>query len=182
MKNHKNLFINKKSSLANKRGYTLLELLVAMSMFTIVLVVVLGLFSMAIKSQRRVIAQQNVQENARFLLEFMAKEIRMSTITSTNSIDGPSPSLALTRSDSDSVTYSISGGKIFRNDSPVSSEQVIVNGYFYIKGRDPNPLINDYLQPQVTIALEVEGVGVKIEEKTKINIQTTLSQRNLDLW
>lgn len=158
------------------KGYTMIELLVALSIFVIVVVVVLGLFSTAIKGQRKVISQQNVQENARFLLEFMAKEIRMSTITSGN---GTSGSLTLIRSDGDSVTYSVVSGKIYRNSGQVSSDEVMVIGNFYVEGVGAG--ISDNQQPKVVIALEVQGVGTKAEEQSKINIQTTLSQRNLDL-
>jgi prepilin-type N-terminal cleavage/methylation domain-containing protein len=169
------MIMNKcKKRFINNRGYTMIELMVALSIFVTVIIVVLGLFSMAIKGQRRVIAQQNVQENARFLMEFMAKEIRMSMITSSN---GTSTDLTLTRSDSDPVTYSIVDGKISRNGSSVSSEEVIVTGYFYVEGKDTN----DKLQPKVTIVLGIQGVGSQVEEKSKMNIQATLSQRNLDL-
>lgn len=160
----------------NKRGYTIVEFLVAMFVFTVVIIVVLGLLSVAIKWQRRTLAQQNIQENARYLLEFMAKEIRMSAITSS---DGMSGNLSLVRSDGDSVTYSIYGNKIYRNSSPVSSDEVAVTGYFIIEGSEAG--ITDNQQPKVTISLEITGVGSRIEERPKINIQTTLSQRNLDL-
>lgn len=154
----------------------MIELLVALSIFALVIIAVLGLFSAAIKGQRRVIAQQNVQENARFLIEFMAKEIRMSTITSDN---GTSGDLTLVRSDGDSVTYSIVSGKLYRNSGQVSSDEVIVSGNFYVEGAESGTIDNQ--QPKVVIALEIQGAGAKVEEQTKINIQTTLSQRNFDL-
>jgi prepilin-type N-terminal cleavage/methylation domain-containing protein len=158
------------------RGYTIIEFLVALSIFVIVIVVVLGLFSMAIKGQRRLIAQQNVQENARYLMEFMAKEIRMSVITSSN---GTSGSLSLIRSDGNSVTYNITSGKLYRNDGQTSSDEVIITGNFYVEGFGAG--ISDNKQPKVTITLGIQGTGNQAEEKSKINIQTTLSQRNLDI-
>ena len=156
------------------RGYTLIELLVALSIFVIVVIVVLGLFSMAIKGQRKIIAQQNVQENARFLLEFMAKEIRMSTINSSNGVLG---SLAITRSDGDPVDYTITSGKLFRNDKQVNSDEVTITGFFSIEGYGES----DGFQPKVTISIGVNDTSGKVEGRAKINIQTTLSQRNIDL-
>lgn len=176
----------KKGLPAGRQGYTLIEFIVALSIFVTVIVIVLGLFSMAIKGQRKVISQQNIQENASFLMEFMAKEIRMSKINgSINGSNGTFTTLKLTRSDGINVVYSISDGKIFRNDGTrdgqVSADEVIVTGSFYIEGVNPNPTTNDYLQPKVTIVLKIQGVGNKVEEKSEMNIQYTLSQRNLDL-
>ena len=160
----------------DKRGYTIMELLVASFVFIVVIVAVLGLFSIAIKSQRRVIAQQNVQENGRYLMDFMAKEIRMSMITTSN---GKSSNFSLVRSDGDSVTYSIFGGKIYRNDDQVSSDEITVSGYFYVEGYGAG--ITDNQQPKVTITLKIQGIGNRPEERSSVNIQTTLSQRILDL-
>jgi len=160
------------------QGLTLIELLVAMAIFIVVITVVFGLFSSAIKGQRRVIAMQNIQENARFILEFMAKEIRMSKI---NSSSGTSNSLNITRSDGVDVVYTISDGKIIRDDLnsrgiAISAEEVVVTGNFYIEG-----VGGDNLQPKVTIAIKVQGVGARPEEQAFINVQTTLSQRILDI-
>jgi Tfp pilus assembly protein PilW len=159
-----------------KKGFTLIELLVAMSIFIIVIMVVLGLFTTAIKAQRKAFAMQNAQENARFVMEFMAKEIRMSTINSSTE-----STLSITRSDGSTVTYAIIGGKIERtsplSSGSISSEEVYITGSFYTEGVGSE----DGLQPKLTIALKIETLSVKAEERTKINIQTTLCQRNLDL-
>lgn len=162
----------------NGAGFTLIELIVAVALFITVLSVVLTLLNTALKAHRRVIALQNVEENARFLLEFMAKEIRMSTINSSTET-----SLNITRSDRELVIYTFSGGRLERTTSepsdsgPISSDQVIVNGRFYAEGIGDG----DRAQPKVTITMGLEGIGAKIEEKAQINVQTTISQRNLDL-
>lgn len=154
------------------KGLTLIELLVAMAIFVVVLTVVFGLFSSAIKGQRRVIAMQNIQENARFMLEFMAKEIRMSKINSSTST-----SLNITRSDGTTVVnYSLNNGKLYQDGVQVNSDEVSVTGGFYVEG-----IGADNLQPKVTIAFKVQGTGSRPEEQAFINVQTTLSQRVLDI-
>jgi len=158
------------------RAFTLVEFLVAMSIFVVVTTVVLSLFSAAIKSYRRVSAMQNVQENARFLTEFMTKEIRMSIIKSSTPT-----TLVLTRSDDQSVSYVFSGNKLERtspsSSGPINSEEVLINGRFYVEGIGTG----DRQQPKVTIIMKVESTGGKVEEKAKIDVQTTLSQRLIDL-
>ena len=118
------------------------------------------------------------EENARFLMDFITKEVRMSTINSSTEA-----SLNITRSDGELVIYTFSSGRIERttstpsNSGPISSDQVIINGSFHVEGISGG----DFAQPKVTISMEIKGTGAKIEEQAKINIQTTISQRNFDL-
>ena len=131
---------------------------------------------MGISSQRKVLALQGVQENARFMLEFMAKEIRMGVITAATS-----STLTLRRPDGEIINYAFSGQNIQRTSSsssgPINSADISVSGGFYASGVGSG----DGLQPKVTIALSVQGQGTKAEEQARLDIQTTLSQRNLDL-
>jgi len=168
----------------NSKGVTLLELLVAIAIFAVVITLVVTLFVTALKGQRKAIAMQNVQDNARFLLDFIVKELRMGTINNSNeqsytlSIARPDPTdPALTLN----VVYSFSGGNLQRTvdgtGGPINSDQVIATGMFYVSGK----ISNDNAQPKVTITLKVENKGTKIEEKATINVQATLSQRVLDL-
>lgn len=155
-----------------------MELIVSLALFSIVVVVVLGLFSMGITAQRKVLALQGVQENARFILEFIAKEVRMSTINSASS-----SSINITRPEGTIIEYTFAGGNIERrtvstgDGGAINSEGVIVNGSFYAGGIGAA----DALEPKVTISLSVQGSGTKIEEQARIDLQTTLSQRILDL-
>lgn len=161
-----------------KKGFTLIELIVGMALFVLVISIILNLFTTALRAQRKIIAQQNAQDNARFLLGFIAKEIRMSEIDSVSS-----NILNITRHDGESVTYVFNNAekKIERTDSSTSgsinSDEVLVTGSFYDLGVG----VGDSQQPRVTIATKVETNSVKLEERAEINIQTTLSQRNLDL-
>lgn len=176
--------LKNKNLSAGRQGFTLIELMVAMAIFAVVITVVLGVFSMAIRAQKRVITLQNIQESAKFIIEFMAKEIRMSTIK----IDSTSSVLSITRfegGESDSqynVTYTFnnSAGTLNRQ-SPQSNNQlnpaeVKITGSFDVVGVGA-----DNFQPKVTILMKLEGVGYFSEEKAVVNIQTTLSQRILDI-
>ena len=89
--------------------------------------------------------------------------------------------LSITRSDGSNVTYTFTSNRIDRSSptssGPLSSEEVYVTGRFYVEGIGTG----DGFQPKLTIIMKVEGTGAKAEEKAFINVQTTLSQRNLDL-
>jgi len=160
----------------NQKGVTLMELIVSLALFSIVVIVVLSLFSMGISSQRKVLALQKVQENARFILEFMAKEIRMGVVSTATS-----SSLTIIRPGGEVIDYAFTGQNIQRtsdtSSGPINSADVIVIGSFYVNGLGNT----DGLEPKVTIAVSVQGQGTKAEEQARIDLQTTLSQRTLDL-
>lgn len=160
------------------KGLTLIEILIAVAIFAVVISVVLALFTTGIQGERKIIALQNVQDNATYLLGFMAKEIRMSKISSATS-----DTLNITRPNGEAVTYFFdnANGEIERTDSvssgPINSAQVLVTGSFYGTGIGSG----DSQQPRLTIAMKVKTTSGKVEEEAEIKLQTTLSPRDLEL-
>ncbi len=69
-----------KSNVMTQGGYTLVELLVAMSIFTVVLITGLGSFVSVSTSANKAGAQRKVQQDARFNLEEVARQTRSSAI------------------------------------------------------------------------------------------------------
>lgn len=57
-------------------GYTIIETVIALGIFSIVLLVISGLFSHFVASQRRDIGEKAVQEEMRFALELFSREAR----------------------------------------------------------------------------------------------------------
>ncbi len=69
---------NKKYSiLANKSGFSLVEVLVSVSLFIIIILSSTQIFKLVIDGQRSALATQNVQESLKYFLEVTAKEMRM---------------------------------------------------------------------------------------------------------
>lgn len=158
-------------------GFTLIELLVGVFIFSLVVLVAVGLLVTTLRVQRKSIAIQNVQDNGRYLMGFMAKEIRMSQIITQ---DGESTILDINHSLKGNIRYSFSGGQIIRQDvngaAVINSSQVQVDGRFYIEGNSAG----DNKQPKVTIMIRAKTISTKTEEQAQIDLQTTLSQRKLD--
>ena len=114
----------------------------------------------------------------------MAKEIRMGVVISYI----PYHSLTINRKDSEGNTYNITyyfdGTNIQRSttapqpvDGPINSNNVSVSGRFYVTGVTPG----DDRQPRVTIVIKVETTGSKPEQRAVAELQTTLSQHNLEI-
>jgi prepilin-type N-terminal cleavage/methylation domain-containing protein len=77
------IVVDKKKT--NKKGFSLIEVLIAMFVFAIMTLVVMGTFFDMIKSRSRVLAIQQDVEDARYGMELMAKTLRMSSVFSISS-------------------------------------------------------------------------------------------------
>jgi prepilin-type N-terminal cleavage/methylation domain-containing protein len=65
-----------KRSLLRRAGFTLIETLIAVSIFSMVIVIALDSFIKIIKFNRQSVQAQDLQDNVRFLYESMSKEIK----------------------------------------------------------------------------------------------------------
>jgi prepilin-type N-terminal cleavage/methylation domain-containing protein len=65
-----------KKIIKKENGFSLIELLVSVAIFSVLIVIIMSIFQSSIKAQHNATAAQNVQESMRFALELMSKEIR----------------------------------------------------------------------------------------------------------
>ncbi len=153
----------------HQKGFTLIELLVAISVFSLLILLLIGVSVNQIKNSRRSLAVQEVEENARFILESMIKEIRMSQI---NSSDGESQILNIDHPINGDVTYEFDeeAGAIKRQGKILNSTDLEISGFFSVQK------LTNY-QPRVTIVMRIKKKGVSGVEQKEIDIQNTVSSR-----
>lgn len=139
-----------------------------------------GVFVSSLDLQRRAFNIQQAEENASFILESMAKEIRVGQITGPDTVcpATPAATLSIVHPVNGNITYSLSGNAIHRNvngtDSVMSSNTVqFTRLQFCISGTG----VDDQKQPRVTIIASLRSA--KTKQQATIDIQTTLSQRFL---
>ena len=60
-----------------RAGFSLIEVIVAVLLFSVIMLSSTEIFKMVIESQRSALATQNVQESLKYFLEVISKEIRM---------------------------------------------------------------------------------------------------------
>jgi type II secretory pathway pseudopilin PulG len=173
-------------------GFTMIEVLVAFTLFLVVVGATSGVFLAAVRSQRNSTAFLNAQNNLRFVLESTSREIRTGRDFQILKTDGPSlrggmgqgengDVLSFTNQNGDSVRYRLQAGKLEKSsDSGVSfsaltAENVTVASFrFYLAGAAPA----DELQPRITLSVKVRSrVGTQEQE---VLVQTTVTQREID--
>ncbi len=177
------------------KGFTLIEMLVAVSIFAVAAVISSGVLLSASDAQQKILSLSVVQDNLSYVFDIMGKEVRTGKsyhcgITADDFSDIPrdcaspgGPSFTFRNSAGDKITYRINSGRIEKvlNGNPAtsliltSSDANITSLTFYVVGAPAN----DHLQPRLTIVLRGTS-GLKEKIKSRLNIQTTISQRLID--
>ncbi len=164
----------------NNAGFSLFEVITAFLIFSIILTVFSSVFLSSSRLQKRAFNVQQAGENANYILELMAKEIRVSKISGpdTNCPSSPGASLSITHPINGNIVYSLQGTTVQRTVNgtvtAISSNTVeFTRLQFCILGTP----IGDKKQPRVTILASVRSK--KTQQQADVDIQTTISQRFL---
>lgn len=158
-------------------GLTMIELIVAVGIFGLVIGMTVGIFVLALISQRRIIALRNVEDNIRFTVEAMAREIK----TGKNFSSGGSL-VSFTNARGEAVIYRLNNNVIEKssdgglNYSAVTGAEVTVDYLnFYLMGQASG----DGLEPRITVtAGATSSVG---NQTANLKVQITISERSLQL-
>lgn len=182
----------------NEKGVSLVELVVAVAIFSLVVTIASGIFINAIKAQKMIIAKQNVASDLRYSADFMLKELRMAqahptdvTLTFSdgngNQLNaGTTPSsstLSFYNSNGDNIVYALSGTEIKRSnlttatltddDQSVSSTGVQITGLsFILNDWDLTRGVATSTAPLITFVIRARaasGTGGEAEFQTSVS-------------
>jgi len=182
---------NKQMTIKEK-GFTLAELLVSVSVFAILIGGASGAFVSTIQAQRKSLAFQELLAQTSYLEEYMSRAIRMGKKDIAGTCITAKSNYDITRSDNgikfkfmnykeECQEFYLSDSKLWENkngDRELSSSQLNVEIFnIQVSGNSQT----DSFQPRVTLFLKIKGAGLKPEQQPEIKIQTTISQRNLDV-
>ncbi|MFH1428478.1 MAG: prepilin-type N-terminal cleavage/methylation domain-containing protein [Candidatus Margulisiibacteriota bacterium] len=178
----------------NNRGISLMELVVSITLFTVIMLASTQIFKMVLDGQRGAIAAQNLQENMRYIMEKISKEIRMAQ-PSDAACGGDTDNKVFNTADDDHELY-------FKNNNDECINYYLENNRLKIIVDDGVGAIADFItpnkievsnlkfyivddlisavshdvQPYVTMMMDVEAKGLAIHEQ-KMKIQMTVSLR-----
>ncbi|MBZ9578332.1 prepilin-type N-terminal cleavage/methylation domain-containing protein [Patescibacteria group bacterium] len=182
------------------KGLTLIEMLVAVTIFATVVGAISGLFISGIRSQGRVLATQEILDQTSYVMEYMSRALRMAK----KDLNGDCISAKLNYEKTGSGTggikfesYSGPCQEFFREWDAMEGVHRLKEAKAGIENYLTSPDLdvvsfnigpdaswdqNDNDQPRVTISLEMEsGRPVTTGPPPRIQIQTSISQRNLDV-
>lgn len=165
------------------KGFTIVELLVAMGLFVTLIGISTGGFIKALQTQKAIIGLMEANDNAGLALEQMAREIR----TGYNFSKISDAELQFVNQRNEVVWYRLNEEAIERG----IEKEGIVSQRIYKKITADNVKIKDFkvalfgsnagdgYPPRITIGLSVGPTG-KYLENILTNFQTTISARTLD--
>jgi prepilin-type N-terminal cleavage/methylation domain-containing protein len=170
-----------------ERGFTLIELMTAISIFAVVMTVAMGAVLGIFNSNRKTRALKELVGNLNLVEEEMSKEIRYGQVYHCGSGNIAQPqdcaydtTFSFLSSDNVQVTYRQNGTTIEKQVGtdtfiPLISPSVTVDSvYFYLSGSQPG----DGLQPKLIIKITAHaGTGASASSMT---LQTVVSQRHID--
>ncbi len=181
-------------SSTHTKGFTLIELMVSVSIFSMVMVMAMGSILSVLDANRKSNSLRVIMDDMNYTLEGMSRTIRFGTNYRCDSSAIPTtldctstPGTAVTFLSSDNstyITYQKSGTSITKTVVPssgvastytlTSPDVNIQNLSFWVIGSNTS----DGLQPRVVIV--VSGTAGQSKTQSSFNLQTTVSERKLD--
>jgi len=178
-----------------EKGFTLVEMIIAIFIFSIVFGAASGLFVSAIKNQSRILANQQLLDQTSYTIEYIGRAIRMAKKDIKGSCISAKLNYATTTSGEGGIKFKnyldqcqeffrdCGGGvcKLRENKNGTVSDLTSPNLYVesFNVGHSDSWGQDDNLQPRVTLFSEIRKAGAG--NQPKIKIQTTISQRQLDI-
>lgn len=178
--------INIKSQKSN-HGFTLIEAVVATAVFAFVVSSIMGVYMSTIQLDRKTRAQRAVAQNARFIMEYLAKEVRNGSIAYDTYPGGVANSTLAVNNDANQSEYFYLSGTdlvIEKNGavSNLNSDSVQVTKLLFriSPAQDPYTPAKTYNeQPRVTVVMELTSdYGTKVTDLAVLNLQSTFATRN----
>ncbi|MCX6702244.1 MAG: type II secretion system protein [Candidatus Zambryskibacteria bacterium] len=188
---------SKQKGIQTKKGFTLVELMVSVSVFVIIMVISMGSILSIFDANRKSQSLRTVMDNLNFTMEAMTRTIRFGTNyhcdATLGDISTPAPrdcnlgasSIVVKASDGKKVAYKLSDGRITRSINGgvdyfvTSSDVTITDLKFRVVGSTPYSVGNDLYQPQAIITISGFS-GIKATTKSSFSLETTVSQRMFD--
>lgn len=143
----------------DRRGLTLIEILVTLAIFSLSTMLVSFLFMNYLKDNNRLLAYQDLSNNGRFILVMIIQEVRQKEITTAT---------ADTLTLADGTVFRLVGTNLLRNDDRINQTNIrVTNIDFYY---------SNVAQPFLTMMISLEKDSWK-GGTVSLDLQTTISSR-----
>jgi len=165
------------------RGYTLIELIIAIGLFAFVMTLVSGAYIVMIGLTERAQGTATGIDNLSFALETMTRTIRTGTNYYCSGAGDCSSgqNFSFTDAKGNPMSYSLSNGVIMQNNTvPLTDPSVVISSLlFSVSGTNPASA-DEYTQPHVT--MYISGTVSAERGKTEsFTVETGATMRTPDL-
>jgi prepilin-type N-terminal cleavage/methylation domain-containing protein len=185
------------------KGFTLVETLVSLLIFGFISIILVNVFVSVLNSQKRILQNQELMNSSSYVLDYMAKLVRMANSDETGNCTGTVGKSYILTAAVDSITFLAYDTK----SSSYKCTQFLLNGTTIEERKSTNDDIDnlgtaqtitsssvqvtgltfgltgdgaDTLQPKVTIMIKMKSTSLSANAPSLI-VQTSVSQRKLDI-
>jgi prepilin-type N-terminal cleavage/methylation domain-containing protein len=166
----------------SRRGYTLIELVVAVGLFAFVMMLASGAYLMMIAINRQAQGLATGVDNIAFALETMTRTIRTGAHYSCNNggnCSNGGTTFSVINVNGTTMNYALSGGAITQNGSPLTDPSVNITSLtFYAFGTQTAP--TDYQQAR-TIIIASGSISTGPGKSASFTIETGATMRGTDI-
>ena len=172
-----------------QKGFTLIEVLISAAIFAMVITVSMVVFGANSNLQSRSDAIRTASESAKFIIEAIARDVRLSDsfILSSTSCDNSTPkkckSISITQGDNTiNYIYDAAAKKIMYSDSKNTTQESLNTANVRVdslvfSGVDTSDISEN--QPQLKVSIDFTAViGTKAVETQSEHVETSISTRN----
>ena len=185
----------KKLKKLSQNAFTLLELIISISILSSIFMAVMGIYLYSFSTQQKSLGSLNIQEDGQFLMNIITQDIRTGKVKydyypsgQVHAANSSTSTLALTVGTSTIVYQRVASGAINviqRSDDGGSTFQTMTMSTLNIKKMDfrvypiTNPEVTSsttYYTPRVNVVLELDSTREKVGDRTA-RLQQTVPQR-----
>ena len=171
-------------------GFSLIEVLSSIAILLIIIGIVSTIFLISTQAQRKILVSQELLNSTAHTVEYMSRALRMAKkdldgvciLAGTNYKDTDRGGVRFINHRDECQEFFLKNGRLKEERdgreqflTPTGLE--IVSWDLYLSGQCEG----DNYQPRVTFSFKIKGEGPRPELRPEMKIQTTISQRSLDL-
>ncbi|MFA5053135.1 MAG: prepilin-type N-terminal cleavage/methylation domain-containing protein [Parcubacteria group bacterium] len=153
-------------------GFTLVELMIALGIFSVIMTISAAILLNSLKTARFVASQARAMDNISLAMEQIVREVRTGSKIEVNRTKDLVKEFSFTNYEGEDVTYSFCDSRICRNNRPITEEGTIITGGFYVDTFSGTDLPKT---PRITVVAQARDA----KDNALGSLQTTVSARLL---
>ena len=177
-----------------QKGLTLIELIIALGVFSMAILVSVSIFISTLKVQRRVLASQSGIDSFRYAIEIISKEVRMAKKDLgacghsgyVYFVPVSQDQVSFVNIEDECVRYALTEGRLVKymsgqdgfslGEMPVTSEDVFISKIKFLSS-EAREGVGSGIQPRITMAVTFQPKTGASTTAGEVNIETTISSR-----
>lgn len=165
--------MEKTNAIKDKRGMTLVEIILVLGIFSLIVLTISSIFVVGTRNQIETLLMKEIQENSRYLMELITREIRTGYGFPID--PGEYDAISFANQERIPITYKFGGGSLLKNGISITPPGITITGKFILKKYGPDYIPDEEKIPRITVVMKIEAE--RAGHKVKTDFQNTIFPR-----